>query len=66
MVGIPHPVNCLGHPRPVATLYIRDFPDDLQRRIRVAAAQGDETMKALIIRAVEAELAKLERKRPRP
>jgi hypothetical protein len=45
----------------MGTLHIKDFPDDLQRQIKVAAAQRDESMKALIIRACEAELAKLGR-----
>lgn len=47
----------------MATLYIRDFPEDLQRRLRVAAALQDESMKDLVIRAVEAEVTKIERKR---
>ena len=45
----------------VATLYIRDFPDDLQRRLRVAAARIDESMKTVVIRAVEREVDKLDR-----
>ena len=44
----------------VATLYIREFPDTLQRRLRVAAAQHDESMKSVVIRAVERELDKLD------
>jgi hypothetical protein len=37
-------------------LSIRDYPDDLQRRIRRAAVNNDESMKAVIIRACEREL----------
>lgn len=53
----------LGILAPVATLYVRDFPEELQRRLRVAAAMSDETMKDLVIRAVEAEVARIEKRR---
>lgn len=47
----------------MATLYIRNWPDDVHRRLRVAAAENDETIKDIVLRAVEAELAKLEKRR---
>jgi plasmid stability protein len=49
----------------VATLYIRNWPDDVHRRLRVAAAENDETIKDIVLRAVEAELEKLERQNRR-
>jgi plasmid stability protein len=53
-------VNAVGKTPRVAILYIRDVPDDLHRRLRVAAAQRDESMRALVLRAVEHELDRLE------
>jgi plasmid stability protein len=47
----------------VATLYVKEFPDDLHRRARVAAAERDETLKALVTRAVEAELERIDAER---
>jgi plasmid stability protein len=44
----------------VATLYVRDVPDELQHRLRVCAAMGDETMKSLILRALERECDRIE------
>lgn len=44
----------------MATLYVRDVPDDLQHRLRVCAAMGDETIKSLILRALERECDRVE------
>lgn len=44
----------------VATLYVRDVPDELQHRLRVCAAMGDETMKSLVLRALERECDRIE------
>jgi plasmid stability protein len=44
----------------VATLYVRDVPDELQHRLRVCAAMGDETMKSVILRALERECERIE------
>lgn len=44
----------------VATLYVRDVPDELQHRLRVCAATGDETMKSVILRALERECDRIE------
>jgi hypothetical protein len=49
----------------VGNLSIRDFPDDVQRRIRLAAVENDESMKAFIIRACEHELARHQAERER-
>jgi hypothetical protein len=53
----------------VATMFVRDFPDDLHRRAKVVAASQGETLKALVERAIEAEVeraeAEIERKRKR-
>ena len=46
----------------MGVLHVKDFDDDLQRRLRIAAAKLDTTMKALIEQAVAKELAELERK----
>lgn len=41
-------------------LQIREFPDDLHRRLRVAAAQRDVPLRELVIQAAEEKLAILE------
>jgi plasmid stability protein len=41
-------------------LYVRDVPDDLHRRARVAAARRGESIRALVLRALEAECARLD------
>jgi hypothetical protein len=43
----------------VATLYM-PLDDDLHRRLRVAAAMNDETIKSLVARAVEREVERIE------
>jgi plasmid stability protein len=45
----------------MGVLHIRDFDDDLQRRLRIAASVHDTTMKAIIEAAVQRELDRLER-----
>ena len=44
----------------VPIVYIRDVPDDLHRRIRVAAATQGESMRALALRALEREVERME------
>jgi hypothetical protein len=44
----------------VATLFVRDFNEALHRRAKVAAARRGETLKALVERAVEAEVERVE------
>lgn len=44
-------------------LTIRDWPDDLHRDVKVEAAKGDETMRDLVIRAVQREVERLRRER---
>jgi plasmid stability protein len=42
-------------------LTIRNWPDDLHRKLRVTALQRGETLRALMIRAAEQELERIER-----
>lgn len=46
---------------PMATMVIKGVPDDLHRRLRVAAAQRNESIKAIVLRGAEAELDRIER-----
>jgi len=46
----------------MATIYLRDFPDDLHRRVKIQAATETTTMKDLIIRLLEEYLDKADRK----
>ena len=41
-------------------LYVRDFPPDLQKRLKGLALKGDETLREVIIRAAEREAERLE------
>lgn len=41
-------------------MLIRDIPDDLHRRLRVAAAYKGESFSALGLRAVEREIERVE------
>jgi hypothetical protein len=45
----------------MSVFQIRDFPDDLHYRMRIAAAKAPESQRALAIRAIERELERLER-----
>jgi plasmid stability protein len=44
----------------VPSMLIREIPDDLHRRLRVAAAYRDESLSALGLRAVEREVTRVE------
>jgi plasmid stability protein len=44
----------------VATVYLRNIPEDLHRRLRVAAAIKGESMRSLALRALEAEVERME------
>ena len=44
----------------VAVLHIKGFPEDLQRRLRLAAVARDATVKALVERAVARLLDQLD------
>lgn len=44
----------------MATLQIKDFPDDLHRRLRVAAAERDMTLRDVTALVVELGLGRLE------
>jgi hypothetical protein len=49
----------------VPTIYIRDCPDELNRRVRIAAAHEGVTQKALILQAIERECERIEAKHGR-
>jgi plasmid stability protein len=44
----------------VPSVLIRDIPDELHRRLRVAAAYRGESFSALGLRAIEREVARVE------
>jgi hypothetical protein len=41
-------------------LYVRDIPEDLHRRLKAAAVMLGESMQSAAIRALEAELERME------
>lgn len=43
-------------------LQIRDFPDDLHKQAKLAAVEDDESLRALVIEAVEREVERRARK----
>lgn len=47
----------------MATLQIKDFPDDLHRDAKVEAARGREALRDLVARAVQREVERLRRQR---
>ena len=46
----------------MATVYLRDFPEDLHRQAKAAAALEGISLKALIIKAIEEYLKKKKRR----
>ena len=40
----------------MATIYLRDFPEDLHLRAKVQAAKNKTTLKAIVIKALETYL----------
>ena len=40
----------------MATVYLREFPEDLHRKVKAEAAMKGITMKELVVRALEAYL----------
>jgi hypothetical protein len=40
----------------MATVYVREFPEDLHKRAKMQALEEDLTLRELIIKAVEAYL----------
>ena len=42
----------------MATVYVRDFPEDLHKRAKMKALEEDMTLRELIIKAVENYLKK--------
>lgn len=49
----------------MATLQIKEFPDDLHRRLRVAAAERDMTLRDITALVVEVGLRHLNTEEPR-
>ncbi|MGD9289647.1 MAG: toxin-antitoxin system HicB family antitoxin [Desulfobacterales bacterium] len=46
----------------MATVYLRDFPEDLHRKAKSEAALEGISMKALIVKAIEEYLKKKKRR----
>jgi plasmid stability protein len=44
----------------MATMYMRNFPEDLHKRARVEAAKRGESLRALALRAIEREVERME------
>jgi plasmid stability protein len=53
-------VKDVGKTAEVAIVYIRDVPDDVHRRMKAAAALLGESMQAAALRALEAEVERME------
>jgi plasmid stability protein len=53
-------VKSVGKTEEVAIVYIRDVPDDVHRRMKAAAALLGESMQAAALRALEAEVERME------
>jgi plasmid stability protein len=53
-------VKCVSKTQVVPIVYIRDVPEELHRRIRVAAATQGESMRAVALRALEREVERME------
>jgi plasmid stability protein len=53
-------VKGVSKTRVVPIVYIRDVPEELHRRIRVAAATKGESMRALALRALQREVERME------
>jgi hypothetical protein len=60
IVGMTADVKGVSKTQVVPIVYIRDVPEELHRRIRVAAATTGESMRALALRALEREVERLE------
>ncbi len=44
------------------TVYLRDFPDDLHREVKIQAAKEETTMKEIIIRLLTEYIQKAKKK----
>jgi plasmid stability protein len=44
----------------VATVYLRNIPEELHKRLRVAAAVKGESLRSLALRALEREVERME------
>jgi plasmid stability protein len=53
-------VKDVGKTEEVAIVYIRDVPEDVHRRMKAAAALLGESMQAAALRALEAEVERME------
>lgn len=46
----------------MATLYVRDVPEDLHKEIKIQAVRESMTLQALVIKALQLYLAGVERR----
>jgi plasmid stability protein len=60
VVDMTQAVKVVGKTEEVAIVYIRDVPDDVHRRMKAAAALLGESMQAAALRALEAEVERME------
>jgi hypothetical protein len=60
VVDMTQAVKSVGKTEEVAIVYIRDVPDDVHRRMKAAAALLGESMQAAALRALEAEVERME------
>lgn len=60
IVDMTQAVKCVGKTDEVAIVYIRDVPEDTHRRMKAAAALLGESMQAAALRALEAEVERME------
>jgi plasmid stability protein len=60
MVGMCAVVKVTRQNQEVATVYLRNIPEELHKRLRVAAAIKGESLRTLALRALEAEVERME------
>jgi hypothetical protein len=60
IVDMTQAVKDVGKTEEVAIVYIRDVPEDVHRRMKAAAALLGESMQAAALRALEAEVERME------
>jgi len=55
---MPHTVNTTEHDGGMVALYVRDVPDELHTAVKVEAALAGESMRQLVLDALEREVAR--------
>jgi hypothetical protein len=58
VVVMPHTVNTTEHDGGMVALYVRDVPDELHTAVKVEAAMAGESMRQLVLDALEREVAR--------